>query len=119
MPSEPDVKMADPLEVFAKEEQHAFFVVLRNEWDRTSDDLLSSMGRTVCHNEVHKCGSTCLKAAEPVLLMQTCRYSQPHPQTTNMKYVQAMILQNRRVTTAEAAPTECSVARPWCKPLVD
>jgi hypothetical protein len=39
------------------------------------------MDKTVCHNEVRKGGSKFLKAAEPVLLMQTGEDTHPHPQT--------------------------------------
>jgi hypothetical protein len=37
------------------------------------DSWLLSMDRTVYHNKIYTSGSKCLKAAEPVLLMQTGR----------------------------------------------
>jgi hypothetical protein len=38
------------------------------------------MDRTACHNDVCTSGSKCLKAAEPVLLMQTGKDVHSHPQ---------------------------------------
>jgi hypothetical protein len=45
------------------------------------DSWLPSMGRTVYLSEVCTSVSKCLKAAEPVLLMQADKEAHPHPQT--------------------------------------
>jgi hypothetical protein len=75
------------------------------------------MDRTVCHNEVFTSELKCLKAVEPLLLMQTGKDAHPHPQT--VERAQAMIHGNCRVTIAEtAARLGINVARPWFKPLV-
>jgi hypothetical protein len=48
--------------------------------NRSIDSCLPSLDRTVCHDEVCTSGLKCLKAAEPVLLMQTGD-THPHEQS--------------------------------------
>jgi hypothetical protein len=82
--SEHGVKTVVPLEVCTKDKQHAverFLVSKGMKGAEMHRQLLPSTDRTVCHNEVCTSGSKCLKAAEPVLLMQTGKDAHPHPQT--------------------------------------
>jgi hypothetical protein len=80
--SEHGIKMTAPLQVCTKDEQHAIvhFLCLKElKGQRSIGNWLPSMNRTVYNNEVCMSGLKCLKAAKPVLLMQTGK--DVHPQT--------------------------------------
>jgi hypothetical protein len=84
VPSEHDATMTAPLEVCTKDKQRAverFLVSEGMKWAEIIGSWLMSTDRTVWHNELCTSGSKCLKAAEPVLLMQTGKDVHPHPQT--------------------------------------
>jgi hypothetical protein len=84
VPREHGVNMTAALEICIKEQatcNSGFFFFGQKEWkgQRSIDNCLPRMDRTVCHNDVCTNGSKYLKATEPVLLMQTGKDA--HPRT--------------------------------------
>jgi hypothetical protein len=76
--------MTAPLEVCTKDKQYAivrFFVCKGVKGAEIHRQLAAKYEKTVCHNEVCTSDSKCLKAAEPVLFMQTGKDVHPHRQT--------------------------------------
>jgi hypothetical protein len=81
--SERDVKITALLEFCTKDKQRAIVRILVSEGMKGAEiHWLQIMDRTVCHSEVCTSKSKCLKTAEPMLMMQTCKDDHPHPQRT-------------------------------------
>jgi hypothetical protein len=102
-------------------QQYIFWCLKEWKTQRSIDNWLPSMDRTVCHNEVCTSGLKCSIAAERMLLMQTGKDTHPHPhRKKNMQRAQTIISGNCVVTTAEiAAKLGIIVARRWCRLLVE
>jgi hypothetical protein len=93
--------MTAPIGVCTKDKQDAvghFWCLKERKGQRSIDNWLPSMDRTVYHNEVCMSRLKLLKATKPLLPVQTGEDVQPHPlKQKNMEHAQAVILGSCRV----------------------